>query len=66
MEKELEIHEVERKSGNIKQYQYLVHITPDQTYYSPLCNSQEELDAWFAKMFKEEEVVDSFHDRWGE
>lgn len=66
MERELQIHETEKKSVKITQYQYLVHLSPDQTYYSPLYNSQEELDAWYAKMFKEEDVVDSFHDRWGE
>lgn len=68
MEKELHVQQVEKKSGITLQYQYYIHITPDQTYYSDIFNSQAELDVWFTKTFEvKKDSVDVFHsDRRGE
>ena len=54
MEKKLEVHEQHKVDGTIiKRFQYIVEYTPDQTYYSPLCDSVEDLEVWFNKVFED-------------
>lgn len=54
MEKKLETIEQHKVDGTItKRFQYIVEYTPDQTYYSPLCDLMDDLEAWFKKTFEE-------------
>jgi hypothetical protein len=54
----IEIQFKNEKKYEGQRFQYLIKVTPDQEFWSPIFNSVDDLDKWFERMFQPKETAD--------